>query len=109
LPDVVDGTSRNKEEEPAVGKFTIMRDGHGIPIKFWARERQSVIWPPFLKLRKYSKERRYERDLRTKNVHVSNSIIGIIGERSKAGEELRLLALCSMAMMVTVGAVAFSW
>jgi len=96
-------------EEPVIGRFTFMRDGHGLPVKFWALEKQGVSWPPFLGLRKYMQQRCYERDLRVPIVHVNDTLFGILAERSKAGEDLRMLTLCSVVLTVTVSAMALSW
>jgi hypothetical protein len=87
------------------GAYTVHRDAHGISVNLSAHERKDRFWP--LGLYISHSIRRYVLDLRPSGhpgLRVSGlrGLLGLAVDNGKAGEELRMLALCFLLIVLSI-------
>jgi hypothetical protein len=83
------------------GSFTLTCDKYGLPVTLRALERRRLFWP--FGLGQSSRTRRYESDLRpSANLHKQPGALGLLMERSAAGEEMRMMILCTSLLCLSL-------
>ncbi|KAL1695456.1 hypothetical protein GGG16DRAFT_109124 [Schizophyllum commune] len=79
----------------ATGRFTLVTDTHGLPLSLAAHEQQCVAWPMGLGVS--SSSRKYVSDLRPVGTPGrEEGLVGLLTERSAAGEEVRMILFCTV-------------
>ncbi|KAF5385948.1 hypothetical protein D9615_002663 [Tricholomella constricta] len=89
----------------ASGSFELTCDHHGLPLSLIGFEHFRLTWPWGLGVS--SRSRRYERDLRPLSAPGRRksgwrSVLGLVFERSSAGEEMRMIIFCGLLVSLAV-------
>ncbi|GLB45091.1 hypothetical protein LshimejAT787_1901690 [Lyophyllum shimeji] len=89
----------------ATGTFELTTDHHGLPLMLVGFEHFRRIWPWGLGVS--SSSRRYVRDLRPLSAPGRRktgwrALVGLVFERSAAGEEMRMMVFCGMLVGLAV-------
>ncbi|EAU91118.1 hypothetical protein CC1G_03286 [Coprinopsis cinerea okayama7 len=90
----------------ASGSFELVCDEHGLPITITALEHSRMVWPWGLgvssRTRKYSKDLRpaaFSSGARKRGIM---GIMGLVMEKSSAGEEIRVMLFCSLLLCLAL-------
>lgn len=91
--------------ERASGSFELRCDEHGLPLAINALEHSKLVWPWNLGVS--FRTRKYVKDLRPPSLSNSSKegiwgFLGLVFEKSSAGEEVRMMLFCSMLMCFAV-------
>jgi hypothetical protein len=89
----------------ASGSFELRCDEHGLPINIAALEQSKVIWPWGMGVT--FRTRKYVRDLRPPGLASGRKtgfrgFLGLVLEKSSAGEEVRMMLFCTMLVCFAV-------
>ncbi|KAG6917236.1 hypothetical protein DXG01_003350 [Tephrocybe rancida] len=89
----------------STGSFELTTDRHGLPLTLLGFEHFRLVWPWGLGVSKSS--RRYVRDLRPLSAPGRRKsgwrgVLGLLTERSAAGEEIRMIIFCGLLVTLAV-------
>ncbi|KAG6840685.1 hypothetical protein C0991_005044 [Blastosporella zonata] len=92
----------------STGSFELSTDRHGLPLTLVGFEHFRLVWPWGLGVS--SSSRRYVRDLRPLNAPGRRKtgwrgVLGLLTERSAAGEEMRMIIFCGLLVSLARPAV----
>ncbi|KAG6811141.1 hypothetical protein H0H92_008796 [Tricholoma furcatifolium] len=87
------------------GFFELTTDRHGLPLTLLGFEHFRLVWPWGLGV--FSTSKRYERDLRPlgapgRRKSGWRGFLGLLTERSSAGEEMRMIIFCGLLVSLAV-------
>ncbi|KAH8828356.1 hypothetical protein DL96DRAFT_1602848 [Flagelloscypha sp. PMI_526] len=101
-PDTTIQAASSTSKASSTGFFAVTTDAYGLPLSLNARIQSKWIWP--WGLGETLQTKRYRSDLRPSGTPGAqeNGVISLFFERSSAGEEIRMYALCGALMVLAV-------